>query len=71
MQVLTVLDITSTCTILSRPTAQENGVLKFPDLREEDNTYHAVLGSGAKCAVMQYVEVCDLPAGAQKTNYIF
>ena len=29
-----------------RPTAQENEVLKFPDLREED----AVLDSGAECA---------------------
>ena len=44
MQVLTVWDITFT--FLPRPTAQENGVLKFPDLREED----AVLDSGAKCA---------------------
>ena len=44
MQVLTVWDITFT--FLPRPTAQENEVLKFPDLREED----AVLGSGAECA---------------------
>ena len=43
MQVLTVWDITFT--FLPRPTAQENGVLKFPDLREED----AVLDSGAEC----------------------
>ena len=34
-EVLTVWDITSA--FLSRPTAQENGVLKFSDLREEDN----------------------------------
>ena len=33
-------------TFLPRPTAQENEVLKFPDLREED----AVLDSGAECA---------------------
>ena len=31
---------------LPRPAVQENGVLKFPDLREED----AVLDSGAECA---------------------
>ena len=36
MQVLTVWNIT--CTFLPRPAAQENWVLKFPDLREEDNT---------------------------------
>ena len=41
MQVLTVWD-----TLLPRPSAQENEVLKFPDLREED----AVLDSGAECA---------------------
>ena len=35
-----------TFTFLPRPAAQENGVLKFPDLREED----AVLDSGAECA---------------------
>ena len=34
MQVLTIWDVT--CTFLPRPTAQENGVLKFPDLKEED-----------------------------------
>ena len=54
---------------LPRPTAQENEVLKFPDLREED----AVLDSGAECAhthMMQYVEVCELLAGAQETYYI-
>ena len=44
MQLLTLWDITFT--FLPRPTAQENGVLKFPDLREED----AVLDSGAECA---------------------
>ena len=44
MHVLTVWDITFT--FLPRPTAQENEVLKFPDLREED----AVLDSGAECA---------------------
>ena len=44
MQVHTVWDITFT--FLPKPTAQENGVLKFPDLREED----AVLDSGAECA---------------------
>ena len=57
MQVLTVWDITFT--FLPRPTAQEKGALKFPDLREED----AVLDSGAECAhthMMQYVEVCEL-----------
>ena len=48
MQELTVWDIT--CTFLPRPTAQENGVLKYPDLREEDNTKYAVLDSGAECA---------------------
>ena len=56
-------------TFLPRPTAQENEVLKFPDLREED----AVLDSGAECAhthMMQYVEVCELLAGAQETYYI-
>ena len=42
MQVLTVWDITFT--FLPRPTAQENGVLKFPDLREEA----AVLDSGIR-----------------------
>ena len=36
MQVLTVRDIT--CTFLPRPAAQENWVLKFPHLREEDDT---------------------------------
>ena len=44
MQVLTLWDITFT--FLPRPTAQENGILKFPDLREED----AGLDSGAECA---------------------
>ena len=46
-----------TCTFLPRPTAQENGVLKYPDLREEDNTKYAVLDSGAECAhtLMQYM----------------
>ena len=33
---------------LPRP-AQENGLLKFPDLREEDNTLYAALDSGAEC----------------------
>ena len=52
-------------------TAQENEVLKFPDLREED----VVLDSGAESAhthTMQYVhvEVCELLAGAQETCYI-
>ena len=58
-----------TFTFLPRPIAQENGVLKFPDLREED----AVLDSGAECAhthMMQYVAVCDLLAGAQETYCI-
>ena len=36
MQVLTAWDITWKS--LPRPAAQENGLLKFPDLREEDNT---------------------------------
>ena len=44
MQVLTVWD--TTYKFLPRHTAQENGVLKFPDLREVD----AVLESGAECA---------------------
>ena len=35
-----------TFTFLPRRTAQENEVLKFPDMREED----AVLDSGAECA---------------------
>ena len=39
-----------TCTFLPRPTAEENGVLKFPDLREEDNTKYVVFDSGAECA---------------------
>ena len=66
VQVLTVWDITFT--FLPRA-AQENEVLKFPDLREGD----AVLDSGAECAhthMMQYVEVCELLAGAQETYYI-
>ena len=48
MQDLTIWVITYT--FLPRPAAQENGVLKFPDLREEDNTFYAVLDSGAECA---------------------
>ena len=68
MQVLTVWDITFK--FLPRPTAQENEVLKIPDLREKD----AVLDSGADwCAhthMIQYVEVCELLARAQETYYI-
>ena len=45
MQVLIVSDIIH-LHFLPRRTAQENEVLKFPDLREED----AVLESGAECA---------------------
>ena len=48
MQALTVWDIT--CTFLPRPAAQENGDLKFLDLREVDNTFYAVLDSEAECA---------------------
>ena len=53
----------NTCTFFGRSTQcrQENGVSKFPGLREEDNN-NAVLGSGAECAAMQYVEVCELLA---------
>ena len=40
-------------------------------MREEDNTYYAVSVSGAECAVMQYVEVCEPLAGEQETYYTY
>ena len=47
---------------MSRPTSEENRVFKFPDLREED--------SGAECADVQFVEVCELLARPQETYYM-
>ena len=66
MQVLTVWD--TAFTFLPRPTAQENGVLKFPDLRGEDAG--VVFRSRVCTHMMQYVKVCELLAGAQETYYI-
>ena len=74
MQVLTFWDFFSLCLYLcisARPSVQEYGVLKFPDLREEESIYYAVSVSGAEFAVLQYVEVCELLAGGQETYYAY
>ena len=63
MQVLTVWDITFT--FLPRPTAQENGVLKSPDLRMlcwiQELSVHTHM-------MRMYVEVCELLAGVQERH---
>ena len=57
-------------TFLPRRTAQENRVLKFADLREEDAQLCWIQKLSVHTHMMQYVEVCELLAGAQETYYI-
>ena len=71
MQVLIVWDISFTFfTFLPRRTAQENEVLKFADLREEHAQLCWIKELSVHTHMMQYVEVCELLAGAQETYYI-
>ena len=47
----------------------EKWSLEVPRSDREDYAWYAVLDSGAECAhTMQYVEVCELLAAAQKTS---